>query len=177
MLFPTIFFLFVAVPIIEIFVLIKVGSSIGALATIGIVILTAIIGTWMLRAQGLSTLNKARLRLSGGQIPAFELMEGMALGVGGALLLTPGFVTDTIGFFCLIPFTRRLLINALSKRVSIGAGGFTTGSSQNHGSSSQYGSGTTGSGTAGSTTGTSSTGTRQSKIDGDVIEGEYTRKE
>ena len=59
MLFPTIFFLFVAVPIIEIFVLIKVGSSIGALATIGIVILTAIIGTWMLRAQGLSTLNKA----------------------------------------------------------------------------------------------------------------------
>ena len=168
MLFPSIFFLFVAVPIIEIFVLIKVGSSIGALATIGIVILTAIIGTWMLRAQGLSTLNKARLRLSGGQIPAFELMEGMALGVGGALLLTPGFVTDAIGFFCLIPFTRKLLINALSKRVSIGAGAFTTGSSQSHSSTSQ----------AESTTQTSSTGsTRQSKIDGDVIEGEYTRKE
>ena len=118
--------------------------------------------------------NKARLRLSGGQIPAFELMEGMALGVGGALLLTPGFVTDTIGFFCLMPFTRRLLINALSKRVSIGAGGFTTGSSQNYGSSSHSGSGTAGSG---STTGTSSTGTGPSKIDGDVIEGEYTRKE
>ena len=174
MLFPSIFFLFVAVPIIEIFVLIKVGSSIGALATIGIVILTALIGTWMLRAQGLSTLNKARLRLSGGQIPAFELMEGMALGVGGALLLTPGFVTDTIGFICLIPFTRKLLINALSKRVSIGgggfSGGFSSGPSQQQGAPSQER-------PAADSTSTRTGTTRQSKIDGDVIEGEYTRKE
>ena len=107
--FRYIFLLFVAMPIIEIFLLIKIGGSIGALATIGIVILTAVIGTWMLRAQGLSTLAKAQSRLSGGQVPAFEMMEGLALGVGGALLLTPGFVTDAIGFACLLPFTRRWL--------------------------------------------------------------------
>ena len=75
-------------PIIEIFVLIQVGSAIGALATIAIVIFTAILGTWMLRSQGLSTLNRARNRLAGGEIPAFQLLEGVALAVGGALLLT-----------------------------------------------------------------------------------------
>jgi len=72
-------------PIIEIFVLIQVGSAIGALATIAIVIFTAILGTWMLRSQGLSTLNRARNRLAGGEIPAFQLLEGVALAVGGAL--------------------------------------------------------------------------------------------
>ena len=87
MVFPTIFVLFIAMPILEIFVLIQVGGAIGALPTIAIVILTAIVGTWMLRAQGLSTVNKARSRLAGGEIPAFQLLEGLALGVGGALLL------------------------------------------------------------------------------------------
>ena len=75
-------------PIIEIFLLIKIGSSIGALLTIAIVIVTAVLGTWMLRAQGMSTLNKARRRMSGGEVPAFEMMEGMALGIGGCLLYT-----------------------------------------------------------------------------------------
>jgi len=169
MAFPFIFFLFIGMPILEIFVLIQVGSSIGALLTIGIVILTAIIGTWMLRAQGLSTLNKARRRMTGGEVPAFELMEGLALGVGGALLLTPGFVTDAIGFACLIPFTRRLMVNALSKRVSVGSvvGGFGASVSP-------------GSGTGPDSRGARSPyGNTRSKpeIDGDVIEGEYTRED
>ena len=77
--FPSIFLLFIAMPIIEIFVLIQVGSAIGALATIAIVIFTAILGTWMLRSQGLSTLNRARNRLAGGEIPAFQLLEGLSL--------------------------------------------------------------------------------------------------
>lgn len=153
-------------PILEIFVLIQVGSSIGALTTIAIVILTAILGTWMLRAQGMSTMNKARSRLAGGEIPAFQLLEGLALGVGGALLLTPGFITDVFGFACLFPPTRKWLINTISKRVTVsgmmgGAGGFssTGGSAAGGGTHSQ-------------------SGTRPKRpIEGDVIEGEFTRKE
>lgn len=158
--------LFIGMPILELFLLINVGSAIGVLPTIGIVILTAVIGTFMLKAQGLSTLNKARSRLSGGQVPAFEMMEGMALGVGGALLLTPGFVTDAFGFFCLIPFTRRWLVNALSKRVSVGsvAGGISGGFSS---SRVPPEGGATGAGQGGT----------QRQVDGDVIEGEFTRKD
>lgn len=179
--FRALFLLFIAMPIIEIFLLIKIGSSIGALLTIAIVIVTAVLGTWMLRAQGLSTLNKARRRMSGGQVPAFEMMEGMALGIGGALLLTPGFVTDAIGFACLIPFTRRLMVNALSKRVSVGsvAGGFAASVSSGHAPSDQgpaAGQNQTPFGRA-----TSGQSKPQHKpkpgLDGDVIEGEYTRKD
>ena len=149
-----------AFPIVflEIFVLIKVGSSIGALATIAIVVLTAMLGTWLLRAQGLSTLGKARSRLAGGEIPAFQLMEGLALGVGGALLLTPGFITDAFGFACLFPPTRHLLVNSLSKRFTVAqfdTGGFSTGAGTQPPPQKPGG----------------------SKIDGDVIEGEYTRKD
>lgn len=175
--FRALFLLFIAMPIIEIFLLIKIGSSIGALLTIAIVIVTAVLGTWMLRAQGLSTLNKARSRISGGQVPAFEMMEGMALGIGGALLLTPGFVTDAIGFACLIPFTRRLMVQALSKRVSVGSvvGGFAASASSGHGQ------GTAGQNQSPFGRATSGQSKPQHKpkpgLDGDVIEGEYTRKD
>jgi len=155
--------LFIGMPILELFLLINVGSAIGVFPTLGIVILTAVIGTWMLKAQGLSTLNKARSRMSGGQVPAFEMMEGLALGVGGALLLTPGFVTDTIGFICLIPYTRRWLVNRLSKRVSVGSvvGGFTTPPSS---------AGSSGPGAA-------ARGKAPGHANSEVIEGEYTRKD
>ena len=165
--FPSIFLLFIAMPIIEIFVLIQVGSAIGALATIAIVIFTAILGTWMLRSQGLSTLNRARNRLAGGEIPAFQLLEGVALAVGGALLLTPGFVTDAIGFACLLPPTRHLLVNAISKRVTI-AGMATGAGSTGQGAASGQ---PFGSGEAGNTTRRPPAGSK-----GDVIEGEYRRK-
>ena len=151
----------------EIFVLIQVGGAIGALPTIGIVILTAIVGTWMLRAQGLSTVNKARSRLAGGEIPAFQLLEGLALGVGGALLLTPGFITDAFGFACLLPPTRKLLIHAVSKKVSVsgmagGMGGFT-----------QAGGGPR---PGGPQAGPTSAAPKR-PVSGDIIEGEYTRKD
>ena len=155
-------------PIVEIFVLIQVGSAIGAVATIGLVIITAIVGTWMLRSQGLSTLNRARSRLAGGEIPAFQLLEGMALAVGGALLLTPGFVTDAIGFACLLPPTRHLLVNAVSKRVSFAGVAGMAGST---------GPGA-GQGTRQSTGQSAGQAKRnRSPASGDVIEGEYTRKD
>jgi UPF0716 protein FxsA len=99
--------IFIVVPIIEMMVLIEVGSLIGTLPTIGLVVLTAAVGVWLLRLEGMLTLRRFQEKLSRGELPETELLEGIMLLVGGALLLTPGFVTDAIGFTCLIPFLRR----------------------------------------------------------------------
>lgn len=112
---PVLLLLFVMVPIIEIAILIQVGSWIGALPTILIVILTAVAGTWLLRKQGLRTLLQAQQKMSEGRLPAEEMATGIALAVGGALLLTPGFVTDAFGFMCLIPQARRWLFQRVVK--------------------------------------------------------------
>lgn len=120
--------LFLAIPILEIFFLIKVGEVIGAWKTIFLVVLTAVIGAALLRQQGLSTLARLQGNLSQGKIPAQEMVEGVLLAVGGALLMTPGFVTDTIGFLCLIPPTRKLIASNIIKRsamsITSGMGGF-----------------------------------------------------
>ena len=105
--------LFLVIPIIEVYLLIEVGGIIGAGWTILLIVLTAIIGVNLLRQQGVSTLMRANQAMSQGQIPAMEMMEGIFLAVGGALLITPGFFTDAIGFICLLPFTRRGIIRAL----------------------------------------------------------------
>ena len=102
-------------PLLEIFVLIEVGSYIGALSTIGLVLLTAVLGLVLLRHEGLTDINKARNKLLNEEMPAEEIFTGFFLAIGGLLLITPGFVTDLIGFFCLFPFTRKSLMNVLSK--------------------------------------------------------------
>lgn len=101
--------IFFIVPLVEMYVLIKVGEVIGALPTIGLVVLTAVIGVALLRQQGLSTLTRGISRLQRGEMPAREMLEGLLLAVGGALLLTPGFVTDTFGFLLLVPWSRRAI--------------------------------------------------------------------
>lgn len=111
--------LFLAVPLLELYILIQVGQVIGALPTIGLCILTAFLGTVLLRQQGLGTLRRARASLNRREMPALELLEGMALAMGGVLLLVPGFLTDLAGLVCLIPFTRRLLIRAALKRMRV----------------------------------------------------------
>lgn len=111
------FILFVVLPIVEIMVLIEVGSQIGTLNTAILVVLTALIGSLMLRHQGLSTLFRARERIDSGQLPLQEMLEGICLAVGGALLVTPGFVTDAIGFACLFPLTRLWLVKVVSRYV------------------------------------------------------------
>jgi UPF0716 protein FxsA len=132
------FALFIAIPILEMVVLIQVGQQIGALWTIVLVLLTAFIGINLLRYQGLSTLSRATWRMQSGQIPAQEMLEGILLAVGGALLLTPGFVTDTVGFLLLVPFTRQFFASRLMGRFKsfasanvtgggFGAGGFSKG--------------------------------------------------
>ena len=120
---PFVFLLFVVMPIIEIWVLIEVGSRVGVFNTVLLVILTAVIGTMMLRAQGLAILNRVRSQMASNQLPAREMLEGVFLVFGGALLLTPGFVTDTVGFLCLIPATRAMMASALSSRFSVRASG------------------------------------------------------
>lgn len=114
--FPLFFVLFLVIPIIEIFFLIKVGEVIGAFPTIILVVLTAVIGAALLRQQGLSTLARFQQNISTGKLPAQEMVEGILLAVGGALLMTPGFVTDTMGFLCLIPMSRQAIAKTIIKR-------------------------------------------------------------
>ncbi len=99
----------IAVPIIEIVVIIKVGGLIGAWPTVGLIILSAVVGTTMVRAQGFQVLARAQQSLDQGVFPAVELFDGMALLAAGLLLLTPGFVTDAVGVALLIPPVRRVL--------------------------------------------------------------------
>lgn len=113
------FLLFIVVPVIEITLLINVGQAIGAWYTVGLVLLSAFIGVNMLRYQGISTLARAQQRMHEGQIPGNEMVEGVVLAVGGALLLTPGFVTDVVGFLCLIPFTRKRFAKLIMSRYTI----------------------------------------------------------
>lgn len=158
------FLLFVIVPLIEIVLLINVGEIIGAWYTIGLVLLSAFIGVNMLRRQGLSTLMRARSKMDGGEIPAHEMVEGIILAVGGALLVTPGFVTDFFGFCCLIPFTRHAMVAKLRKHFTVVSAqhsafnGFQGGFEQDvhgHGSNHQD--------------------PRQSSGSGSTYEGEYRR--
>ena len=123
---PVLFLLFIIVPIIEITLLINVGQAIGAWYTVGLVLLSAFIGVNMLRYQGISTLARAQQRMNAGELPGEEMVEGIVLAVGGALLITPGFVTDTIGFCCLIPATRKALVRALKSRFTLVAMGKKT---------------------------------------------------
>lgn len=111
--------LFIGVPLLEIYLFIKVGDVIGAWPTVALVVLTALAGVAMMRAQGIATLRRARASLSRDELPAYELLEGVTLLIGGALLLIPGFFTDALGFLCLLPMTRRLLLLRLMPRVKL----------------------------------------------------------
>ncbi len=112
---PIIFLLMVGIPIAEIAVFIEVGGRIGLWPTIGAIILTAMIGTFLLRQQGLATLQKVQLSLDQGRLPLTEVFDGLCLLVAGVLLLTPGFVTDGFGFLLFLPPFRALLRHTLAR--------------------------------------------------------------
>ncbi len=122
--FSILFILFLAVPLLEIYLLIKVGTLIGAFPTVFMVVFTAVLGAWLLRIQGFATLNRVRRTMAQGDIPAIEMLEGAVLLVSGALLLTPGFFTDAIGFFCLVPTFRRAMIRWALGHLLTPLGGF-----------------------------------------------------
>ncbi|OEC47188.1 membrane protein FxsA [Pseudomonas sp. 1D4] len=111
-------FLFLLFPLIELAVLIKVGSVIGVFPTLLLLVATALLGSFMLRIAGVATAWRARERLARGELPEQEMLEGLMIAVGGGLLLLPGFISDLFGLVCIIPFTRRLVIRRVLQRVT-----------------------------------------------------------
>ena len=106
------FFLFIiGLPVLEIFIMIKMGAKIGALNTIALIFLTAIIGVYFARLQGLQTLKSGMISLYQNKMPVYELLSGASIGVAALLLIIPGFFTDFIGFLFLIPFARKIIFS------------------------------------------------------------------
>ena len=106
----------ILVPVIEIYLLIKIGSQIGALTTIFLIFTTAIVGIYYAKYEGLNTLKSGFLQLSKNQSPTFEMLSGAAIAFAALLLIIPGFLTDIIGFLLIFPLSRKLLFNFLSKK-------------------------------------------------------------
>ena len=107
----TFFLIFIVLPALEIFFMLKIGSEIGALSTLALIFVTAILGVFFARVQGINTLKSGLINLYQNKIPIYELISGASIAVAALLLIIPGFLTDAVGFLLLIPFTRRLLIN------------------------------------------------------------------
>lgn len=107
----------ILVPIIEIYLFIKIGSEIGALNTIFLIFITAIVGIIYARYQGINTLRSGFKQLLKNEIPVLELMSGAAIALAAIFLIIPGFATDILGFFFLIPITRKIIINFFSKKI------------------------------------------------------------
>ncbi|NOQ76321.1 MAG: exlusion protein FxsA [Methylococcaceae bacterium] len=116
-----VFLFFLVVPFVEIYLLLQIGGIVGVLPTVFLVVFTAVLGAWLLRQQGFATWQRMQASLAQGALPAYEMIEGPILLVGGALLLTPGFFTDAIGFACLIPQTRRKLAQYVIEKQLINA--------------------------------------------------------
>ena len=111
----TLLILIITIPIIEIYLFIKIGTQIGAFSTISLIFITAILGVWYARYEGLNTLKSGVSQMLRNELPLYEIISGASIGIAAILLIIPGFVTDTIGFLLLIPVTRRLLINFFIK--------------------------------------------------------------
>ena len=115
MFFAKILILFVIVPVTELYILIEVGKKIGSLSIIGIIILTGIIGAYLVKSQGFMILRKIQNDLNEEIMPGDSLIQGAIILAGGILLLTPGFVTDIVGFIFLIPVSRNIVKKYLLK--------------------------------------------------------------
>lgn len=145
--------LFIGVPILEISFLLKVSDVIGGFKTILFVIFTAVLGAYLVKRQGLATLAKFQQEANSGRLPAQQMLEGIALLFAGAVLLTPGFFTDAIGFALLIPFVRQFIIARLLRSGVVTAGQANQRYSSHAGHHSQ---------------------SNHQSSNGSVIEGEYT---
>lgn len=158
--FARLFLLFTSVSLLEIFVLVKVGGFLGAVPTILLVIITALVGSALVRSQGLQLVSQLQQRMAQGEMPGQQLIEGIMLIVTGVLLVTPGFVTDFLGLLILQPSIRATFAKAILANVNFASMATPNGFGFSH--HSQHGDPFT-----------------QSKHvdDGDVIEGEFERKD
>ena len=112
----TILLFIIAVPVIEIYLLIKIGSQIGAIYTIFLIFLTAIIGLYYAKYEGLNTLKSGFQQLSKNETPAYEVLSGAVIAIAALLLIIPGFVTDVMGFLLIFPLSRKFIFNIFGKR-------------------------------------------------------------
>ena len=113
------FLLFIGLPVLEIYLMIKMGAKIGALNTIALIFLTAIIGVYFAKLQGIQTLKSGMINLYQNKIPVYEMLSGASIAMAAFLLIVPGFFTDFIGFLLLIPFTRKIIFSiALKKKTN-----------------------------------------------------------
>ena len=106
----------ILIPIVEIYLFIKIGSQIGAFTTIFLVFFTAVVGVYYARYEGINTLRSGMMQIIKNQIPAHELISGAAIAFAAVLLIIPGFATDLIGFLLIIPVTRKLILGKLNKK-------------------------------------------------------------
>ena len=114
----SIFLAIILVPVIEIYLLIKIGSQIGAITTILLIFSTAVIGVYYAKYEGLNTLKSGFAQLNKNETPAYEVISGAAIAFAALLLIIPGFATDFIGFLLIFPFSRKLIFNKISKKFS-----------------------------------------------------------
>lgn len=147
------FILFIVIPLIELMLLIEVGSIIGTFTTILIILVTALIGTTLVKQQGFQTWQTIQLELAQGQIPAKSLVAAICILIAGVLLITPGFLTDTIGLLLLVPATREWIFARASRHIKV-----TSAYRQTHNQS--Y-----------------SSQTNDENLSATTIEGEFERKE
>ena len=105
----------ILIPIVEIYLFIEIGSQIGAFKTIFLIFLTAVVGVYYAKHEGLNTIKSGLTNMVRNQIPAYELISGAAIAFAAILLIIPGFATDILGFFLIFPFTRKLLFGKISK--------------------------------------------------------------
>tara|TARA_B100000963_G_C22500630_1_gene613606 strand:- start:594 stop:1019 length:426 start_codon:yes stop_codon:yes gene_type:complete len=113
----TILLAIILVPIIEIYLLIKIGSLIGALTTISLIFITAVVGVYYAKYEGLNTLKSGFIQLSRKETPAYEVLSGAAIAFAAFLLIIPGFATDILGFLLIFPLSRKFLFKLFSKRI------------------------------------------------------------
>ncbi len=113
------FLIFIGIPILEIILMIEIGGRIGALNTVLLTFLTAITGIYFARREGLKTVQTGILNLYKNRLPVFEMVSGASIAIAALLLIVPGFFTDGVGFFLLIPFTRKIIINFFVKQKNI----------------------------------------------------------
>jgi UPF0716 protein FxsA len=114
--FVKLFLCFTLIPIVELYLLIKIGTVIGGLNTILIVILSGVLGAWLARLEGLNTLTRLRINMQQGLMPAEELLDAVIIFIAGIMLITPGFMTDTAGLLLLWPFTRNKFKQIMRKK-------------------------------------------------------------
>ena len=115
----TLLLILIGIPAIEIFVMIKIGQNIGALTTVSLIFLTAIVGIYFAKIASLNTLRSGVYNLYKNKVPLFEIFSGASIALAALLLIFPGFITDTFGFLLLIPFTRKIIIRSFMTKENI----------------------------------------------------------